>query len=108
MTDYTFVRHLAGEVTVPDDGILSRTIFADDQIKTVMFGFDAGQELSEHTAATPAIIEILDGEAEILLGEDRHIAGPGAWIHMPAGMRHAVRAHTPVVMLLILLRGRAD
>ncbi len=108
MTEYTFIRHLPGEVTIPDNGILSRTIYGDDRIKAVMFGFDTGQELSEHTAAMPAIIHVLEGEAEVLLGEERHVAGPGTWIHMAAGLRHAVQARTPVVMLLILLRGATD
>ncbi len=104
MADYTFIRHLVGEVTIPENGILSRTVYSDNSIKAVMFGFDAGQELSEHTAAMPAIIHVLDGEAEIVLGEDRHVAGPGTWIHMTAGLHHAVEARTPVVMLLILVR----
>ena len=51
MTDYTLIRNLAGEVTIPDNGILSRTLFADDELKAVIFGFDVGQELSEHAAA---------------------------------------------------------
>lgn len=104
MTDYMLIRHLAGEVTIPEHGILSRTIYADDQVKAVIFGFDTGQELSEHTASMPAVIHLLDGEAEITLGEDRHDAGPGTWVHMAAGVRHALVARTPVVMLLLLLR----
>jgi len=104
MADYMLIRHLAGEVTVPENGILSRTLYSDDRIKVVVFGLDVGQELSEHTAAMPAIIEILDGEAEGVLGDDRHVAGPGTWIHMTAGLHHAIQARTPVVMLLTLLR----
>lgn len=107
MPDYSFLADLRREVDIPKDGILSRTLFTDERLKAVLFGFDAGQELSEHTAATPAVIHVLEGEAEISLGEDRHDAGPGTWIHMPAGLRHAVRARTPVVMLLLLLRSEA-
>lgn len=104
MADYTFLPELRREVEVPKDGILSRTVFSSDRVKAVMFGFDTGQELSEHTAGTPAIIEVLDGDADILLGTDRHEVGPGAWIHMAAGTRHAIRATSPLTMLLILLR----
>lgn len=104
MPDYSFLADLRREVDIPKDGILSRTLYSDERLKAVLFGFDAGQELSEHTAATPAVIHVLEGEAEILLGEDRRDAGPGTWIHMAAGLRHAVRARTPVVMLLVLLR----
>lgn len=104
MADCTFVRDLRAEVTIPKDGILSRTIHSDDRSTVTAFGFDAGQELTEHTSARPALIEIVDGQAEIVLAGDRHEAGPGTWIAMPAGTAHSVRATTPVVMLLVLLR----
>ena len=106
MADYQFLRDPRGEVTIPQDGILSRTIHGDDRVTVTIFGFDAGQELSEHTSTKAAIIEILQGEADILLGEDRYEAGPGAWISMPPGLRHAIRARTPVVLLLLLLGDR--
>ena len=38
----------------PEDGILSRTLFNDDRVKAVVFGFGKGEELSEHTASTAA------------------------------------------------------
>jgi quercetin dioxygenase-like cupin family protein len=105
---YAFLADLRAEVEIPKDGILSRTVFSDSRLKVVLFGFDAGQELSEHTAAMPAVIHVLEGEAEVLLGDDRREAGPGTWIHMPAGLRHALTARTPVVMLLLLLRDRPE
>jgi quercetin dioxygenase-like cupin family protein len=73
----------------------------------VLFGFAAGQELSEHTAAVPAVIHILAGEATLTLGGTTHAAGPGTLVHMPAQLAHSVYAQTPVVMLLWLLRGGA-
>jgi len=103
----TLIPDLRAEVEIPPDGILSRTLFEDHRLKVVLFGFDAGQELSEHTAAVPAVIEVLDGEAEVRLGAAIHHAGPGAWIHLPAGLRHAVRATTRLRLLLVLLREAA-
>ncbi|HSG86361.1 MAG TPA: cupin domain-containing protein [Candidatus Limnocylindrales bacterium] len=100
----TVLADLRAEVEIPSDGILSRTLFESERVKVVLFGFDAGQELSEHTAAMPAVIEVLDGTADVLLGDSRHHLGPGAWVHMPAGLRHAIRAVTPLRMLLVLLR----
>ena len=50
---YTLFRDLAQEAVPPQDGILSRTVFQDDKVKVVLFGFAVGQELSEHTAAKP-------------------------------------------------------
>jgi quercetin dioxygenase-like cupin family protein len=104
MGEYGFVADLRAEVAVPAGGILSRTIHEDDRMTLVVFAFDAGQELSEHTSTRPAIIEILDGSASVVLDGETREAGPGAWISMPPGMRHAIRATTPLVMVLTLLR----
>ena len=61
----------------PPDTILSRTIYQDDSIKTILFGFHPGQELSEHTAAVPALLHIIKGEAHLILGEDEKTAQAG-------------------------------
>ncbi|MGB9739177.1 cupin domain-containing protein [Chloroflexus sp.] len=93
---------------MPVDGIISRTIYQDATIKAVLFGFAAGQELSEHTAAIPAIMHILQGEARITLGEEVVEAVPNTWVHMPARLPHSLQARTPVVMLLLLLKGSRE
>ena len=59
-------------------------------------------------AAMPAIVQIVAGQASLTLGEEVVEAGPGAWIHMPAGLRHAVVARTPLTLLLLLLKGRGE
>jgi quercetin dioxygenase-like cupin family protein len=104
-TSYTYLPDLAG--LLPDfqpEGIISRTVYTDEQVKAVLFAFDAGQELSEHTASTPATIHILRGEARLTLGDDAHEAGEGAWAHMPARLPHSLLAKTPVIMLLLLFK----
>ena len=102
--DYSCILDLAQEAEPPADGILSRTIHEDDKVKAVVFGFGAGQELSEHTASKPAMLHFVMGEAAVGLGDDLHQAKAGTWIHMPAGLKHSVKAQTPVVMLLVLLK----
>lgn len=104
MTHFTHILDLAQEAEPPTDGILSRTIFQDEQLKAVAFGFGAGQELSEHTAAKTAILYFVKGEATVGLGDDVREAGPGTWVHMPAHLKHSIKARTPMVMLLVLLQ----
>lgn len=104
MTTYTHILDLATEVEPPVDGILSRTIYQDDGIKAVVFGFGQGQELSEHTAAKPAMLFFVKGEATVGLGDDTQEAQAGSWVHMPAKLKHSIKARTPVVMLLVLLK----
>jgi quercetin dioxygenase-like cupin family protein len=101
---YTHFADLAKQVVPPADGTLSRTLLNDDRTKIVLFAFSAGQELSEHTSSMPAILHFLSGDARVTLGPDQIDVRAGAWIHMPAGLRHSIRADTPVVMLLILLK----
>lgn len=103
-TSYTLFPNLSTAIEPPADGTLRRTIFQDGAVKVVLFGFSAGQELSEHTASMPAIMHFLRGEADVGLGPDQVSASAGAWIHMPAELPHSVRARTPVVMLLLLLK----
>jgi len=102
---HKYIADLAGALPdIPPDSIVSRAIYAGDDVKVTLFGFAAGQELSEHTASTPAIIHFLQGEADLTLGSDRMQAGPGAWAHMPAHLPHSIVARTPVIMLLILIQ----
>ena len=104
-TDYHFVADLTNQIadTQPDT-IISRTFYTDEQLKVILFGFAPGQELSEHTASVPAIIHIIEGEAQLTLGKDVYEARTGSWAHMPANLSHSVYAKTPTKMLLIMLR----
>lgn len=104
MSDYVLFHDLVKEVDPPEKGILSRTVFTDDRLKAVLFGFGQGEELSEHTSAMPAVLHFLHGEARLTLGSDTIEARTGAWVHMPKGMAHSIRAQTPVIMLLLLLK----
>jgi quercetin dioxygenase-like cupin family protein len=94
--------NLAAAVEPPADGIISRTIFNDDGLKAVVFGFGTGQELSEHTASVTAVMHFLSGEADVTLHRERQAASAGTWVHMPAGTLHSIVAKTPTTMLLLL------
>lgn len=95
---------LGAEVEIPHDGTLSRVLYKDDQVRLVIFAFDAGQELTEHTASVPAIVQVVRGHLELTLGDVEMTGTPGCWIHMPAKLPHSVRAVEPTVMLLTMLR----
>lgn len=105
--NYEFVADLCTEIgDIPKDGILSRTIYSDNQVKAVLFGFDRGQELSEHTASAPAIIHIIKGEAKITLGKDNLDVHAGSWIHMDPNLSHSIFAKTALVMLLLIFKAK--
>jgi quercetin dioxygenase-like cupin family protein len=101
---HQFFQDLSLEVSsIPTGSILSKALTTTDKVKVTIFGFDTGQELTEHTAAYPAILHFLSGEAELTLGKDNFQATAGSWAYMPALTPHSLVARTPVTMLLIML-----
>lgn len=103
-TPYTMFTDLAELAEMPSDGTLSRTLHNDERAKIVLFSFSPGQELSEHTSSSPAIMHFLTGESDVTLGQDSVSAVAGTWIHMPAQLPHSIRTKSPVVMLLTLMK----
>lgn len=97
---------IPAEVEIPANGALSRVMHSDDQVRVVAFAFDEGQELTEHTATVPAIVQVIRGRMRLTLGAEVTDAGPGAWAHMPANLPHSIFALEPSVMLLTMLKGR--
>lgn len=103
MTTHAFFPNLAAEAPLPARGIHSQTLSNEGGVELVMFAFAAGEQLSEHTSARPAIIHILSGEGDLTAGDDAWAAAPGAWLRMAANTKHSVVARTPLVMALYLL-----
>lgn len=87
---------------IPPDSILSRTIYQDSALKTILFGFQPGQELSEHTAAVPAVLHFLQGKAALELGGEARSAQAGTWVRLPANLPHSIMAEEKTLMLLML------
>jgi quercetin dioxygenase-like cupin family protein len=102
-TTHTFFPNLTAEAPVPARGIHSQTLSNEAGVELVLFAFAAGEQLSEHTSARPAIIHILSGEGDLTVEGDAYAAIPGTWVRMPADTRHSLFARTPVVMALYLL-----
>lgn len=101
---YTLIENLTSLLdTIKPDSITSRTFYRGDRMKAILFSFDAGQELSEHTSSQTAIIQIVQGEATITLDGDKHELTAGSWIHMPPLLKHGIYAKTPLILLLSML-----
>lgn len=101
---FTTYADLAAEIDIQKDGTISKTLYQDDSLKVVLFGFDAGQELSEHTAAVPAMLQFLDGDATVTLGDKTIDAAANTFVHMAAKLPHSISANEPTRMLLLLLK----
>lgn len=72
--------------------IVSQQITKNQSGNLTLFAFDEVQQLSEHTAPFDAIVQILDGEAEIQIDSDLNYLTKGQMIIMPANIPHALYA----------------
>ncbi|HHI02213.1 MAG: cupin domain-containing protein [Candidatus Zixiibacteriota bacterium] len=91
-------------VDYADGSVVSRTIAKTKTATVTLFSFDKGQALSEHSAPFDAIVQILDGEAELVIGGESIITRAGETVVMPADIPHAVNAVKKFKMLLTMLR----
>lgn len=95
----------AKDLVAYDKGaVVSRTIIEKKTGTVTIFSFDKGQGLSEHTAPFDAMVEILDGEAEITIAGRPNKVKAGEFIIMPANKSHALRAVKKFKMALIMIR----
>jgi len=95
----------AGDLVGYDAGaVVSRTIIEKKTGTVTVFSFDKGQGLSEHTAPFDALVQILDGEAEIVISGKARRVKAGEFIIMPAGKPHALKAVKRFKMALVMIR----
>jgi quercetin dioxygenase-like cupin family protein len=103
-SETTYIQQLGDLIkSFPPDSILSRTIYQDDTVKILLFGFQPGQELSEHTAAVPALLHFLKGEAQLDLAGEVNNTQAGTWARIPPRVPHSIHAKTETLLLLYLL-----
>jgi quercetin dioxygenase-like cupin family protein len=105
MDTYHYLENLESLLPeIPADSIISRSVLKNEHVDITLFGFAAGQELTEHTSSRPAVLHFLSGRARLTLGEDEKTAEKDTWTYMPPRLPHSIFAETQVTMLLILLR----
>lgn len=103
--NFTLIDDLQAQLsTIQPDSVVSRTFYSDERVKVILFGFAAGQELSEHTSTKPAIVHFLTGQSRFKMGDHETAAGPGTWAHMAPNLPHSIYAETEVSMLLYMLQ----
>ena len=104
MSDEPEVRRVVDLVSYQDGAVVSRIVVKRETGSVTLFAFDAGQELSEHTAPYDALIQIVDGEAAITIAGRPHRLSAGEMILLPAHQPHAVQAVSRFKMLLTMIR----
>jgi quercetin dioxygenase-like cupin family protein len=94
-------------VQTPSDGIVSRALHNDPDVRVVSFSFAPGQQLTDHTAAVPVLMLVVEGEGRIGVAGEEYTARAGTLLHVPANTPHSVVATTPLNLLLVLIKRAA-
>lgn len=96
--------NLNNSVEYSDNGIVSKTVLKKETGNISVFSFDRGEGLSEHTAPFDAMIMVIDGKGEIIIGGEPFILEAGQSIIMPGNIPHSVNAVEKFKMVLIMIR----
>lgn len=95
---------LAALVDYQSSSIVSREILKGATGKVTLFAFDEGEALSEHTSPFNALVQVVEGEAEITISGQPHRVAAGELILMPAQQPHALNALQRFKMVLTMIR----
>jgi quercetin dioxygenase-like cupin family protein len=87
-----------------ENAVVSREIIRKETGTVTIFAFDKGEGLSEHTAPFDAMVQIVDGTAEIVISGNKNIVKNGEMIIMPANDPHALNAVEKFKMILTMIR----
>ena len=95
---------MADLVVYQAGSVVSRVILKKETGNVTVFAFDQGQGLSEHATPFDALVQVLDGAAEITVGGTPHHVVAGGMILMPANVPHALKAEQRFKMALTMIR----
>jgi len=100
----TFIEKLADVVDYDPERRASTVAFTAEGVRSVVFAFSAGQELAEHRAPAPILLQALEGELRIAAEGREVVLRPGGILQLDAGVTHSVAADVDGKLLLCILK----
>ena len=88
-----------------DGSVVSKTILKKTTGNITLFAFDIGEGLSEHSSPYEALVQLLDGKAEIIIGGTSYNLNAGQNIILPANIPHSLKANEKFKMMLTMIKG---
>jgi quercetin dioxygenase-like cupin family protein len=98
------IQKLNEMVSYQEGTIVSKLIVNKDVGTVTLFAFDKDQSLSEHTAPFDALLQVFDGEVDVVISGNKYHLNAGEMILMPANVPHAVKASEKFKMMLIMIK----
>lgn len=98
------VAGLAETLPVTDQATTSRSLVDNEHVRVVAFAFDAGEQLTEHTAALPVVVQLLSGSMRFEVAGETHQLAAGDCVYLAAREPHSLEALEPALMSLVMVR----
>lgn len=95
-------KQITEEIEYQKDSIISKVLSQGEKLNLTIFAVAEGQEFSPHTTTREAIVHILEGNGEFMLGDVWHKFRDGDFFYMPEKLLHAIKAKTNFKFLLYL------
>ena len=90
-------------VKIQEGQVVSKTLVQNSAVSITIFAFDKNEEISKHASDGDALVSILDGKAQITIGDTKYEVKKGESIVMPATIPHALYATDKFKMILTVV-----
>ena len=104
MEETTVVSDVLASLPVTPSATTSRTLLDNEAVRVVVFTFDTGEQLTEHTAAPPVVVQLVQGRMRFQVAGQDHDLAAGDCVYLAPKEPHALEAIEPSVLSLIMLR----
>jgi quercetin dioxygenase-like cupin family protein len=103
--EFSKVINLKDLISYQEGQVISRTISQTPTVSISLFSLDKGEGISSHITPGDAMVQVLDGEVEITIGNDIFNVKAGETIIMPSNVPHGLEARVRFQMLLTVIKG---
>lgn len=95
--------HLLESIPVTPSSTTSRVVVNNPALRVVVFAFDEGELLTDHSSPRAVVVQLLDGAIRFTVGDEEHAMVPGDVIYLAPGERHALVADAPSHLSLVMV-----
>src|SRR6476469_5679087 len=97
----TKLQNLAAQVEYNSEKFTNKLLLQNENQKSILFAFSAGQELKTHTTPTPALLIMLEGKCEFLMNGNSQTLASGEVIEIPAQVPQRLKTLSNFKMVLV-------
>ncbi|MGI6093179.1 MAG: cupin domain-containing protein [Negativicutes bacterium] len=102
--EFSKALEMANLVDYQPGKVISLTLVQNERVSITLFAFSQGEGISTHSAPGDALVYIIDGEAEITVGDKMITTAAGQVVVMPANIPHGLEARQNFKMLLVVVK----